>query len=153
MIDKEKIAEIVNGKLDESMFLVDVTVSPRNVIHVELDCMGGLSVDQCARVSKHIESQLDREAEDYELEVSSPGIDQYFKVKQQYYNKVGRELAVTTTGNEEFAGKLVGAAENGISLEIRVKEKTETGKKQTVTKILSFGYEEIKKAKVIISFK
>lgn len=153
MIDKEKIAEIVNGKLEENMFLVDVTVSPGNVIHVELDCMGGLSVDQCARISRHIESQLDRETEDFELEVSSPGIDQYFKVKQQYDKNVGRELAVTTTGNEEFRGKLVEAAENGISLEIRVKEKTETGKKQTATKILSLGFEEIKKAKVIISFK
>jgi ribosome maturation factor RimP len=153
MIAKDKIVEIVNGKLDENMFLVDVMVSPKNVIHVELDCIGGLTVNQCADVSKYIENHLDRETEDFELEVSSPGIDHYFKVNRQYQKNIGRDVTVTTIADEEYKGKLVEAGESGISLDIRVREKTEHGKKQTVSKVLSLGYEEIKKAKVIISFK
>jgi len=136
------------------MFLVDVTVSPTNVIHVELDCMEGLTIDHCVEISRYIENQLDREEEDFGLEVSSPGIDQYFKVNRQYQRNVGRELMVTNLQNEEFKGKLVDAGESGITLEILVKEKSEDGKrKQLVKKIRSLSYPEIKKAKVIISFK
>jgi ribosome maturation factor RimP len=154
MIAKGKIENLVNGKLQESMFLVDVSVSPANVIHVELDCMDGLTIDQCVEISRYIEKQLDREVEDFELEVSSPGIDGYFKVNKQYLKNVGRELAVSTVRNEDLTGKLVEAGENGITLEMLVKEKAEDGrKKQTVKKTVSFGYDEIKKAKVIISFK
>ena len=105
------------------MFLVDVTVSPANMIHVELDCMDGLTIDQCVEISRYIENQLDREEEDFGLEVSSPGIDQYFKVNRQFFKNVGRELMVTTLQNEEVKGKLVEAGENGITMEAMVKEK------------------------------
>jgi ribosome maturation factor RimP len=154
MIEREKIVNLVNGKLRENMFLVDVTVSPANMIHVEVDCMDGLSIDHCVEISRYLENQLDREEEDFGLEVSSPGIDQYFKVIRQYHKNVGRELMVTTLQNEEWKGVLVEAGESGITMEVSVKEKSEDGKKkQVVKKTLSLGYPEIKKAKVIISFK
>jgi ribosome maturation factor RimP len=154
MIAREKIVNLVNEKLHENMFLVDVTVSPANVIQVELDCMEGLTIDQCVEISRYIENQLDRDEEDFGLEVSSPGIDQYFKVNLQYHRNVGRELMVTTRQNEELKGKLVEAGENGITLEVIVKEKSEDGKRKQMVKINRLlGYPEIKKAKVIISFK
>jgi ribosome maturation factor RimP len=154
MIEREKIVNLVNEKLQENMFLVDVTVSPVNMIHVEMDCMDGLSIDHCVEMSRHIENQLDRETEDFGLEVSSPGIDQYFKVNQQFHKNVGRELLVTTLQNEEWKGLLKEAGESGITLEVLMKVKTEDGKKkQVVKKTLSLGYPDIKKAKVIISFK
>jgi ribosome maturation factor RimP len=154
MIEQEKIVRLVNEKLQENMFLVDVTVSPANVIHVELDCMDGLTIDQCVEISRYIENQLNRDEEDFGLEVSSPGIDQYFKVNHQFIKNIGRELMVITLQNEELKGKLIEAGESGIKLEVLVKEKTEGGKKnQTVKRTFSFGYTEVKKAKVIISFK
>jgi ribosome maturation factor RimP len=154
MIVREKIVNLVNEKLQENMFLVDVTVSPGNVIHVELDCMDGLTIDQCVGISRHIENQLDRDEEDFGLEVSSPGIDQLFKVNRQYHRNVGRELLVTTQQDEELKGKLLEAGESGITLELVMKEKSEDGKRnQMVKKNRSLGYSEIKKAKVIISFK
>jgi len=154
MIAKQKIVSLVEEKLENDMFLVDASVSPSNVIHVEIDSFDGLTIDQCVAVSRFIESHLDREEEDFELQVSSPGIDQYFKVKPQYQKNIGRELNVTTQQDAECIGKLIEAGENGISLEVRVKEKPEGGKKkQTVIKTLSLDYENIKKAKVIISFK
>jgi ribosome maturation factor RimP len=154
MIAREKIVNLVNEKLQENMFLVDVTVSQGNVIHVELDCIDGLTIDQCVVISRHIENQLDRDEEDFGLEVSSPGIDQYFKVNRQYDRNVGRELMVTTQQNEELKGKLLEAGESGITLELLIKEKSEDGKRKQMVKInQSLGYSEIKKAKVIISFK
>ena len=136
------------------MFLVDVTVSPSNSIHVEMDAMDGLTIDQCVEMSRHIESFLNRDEEDYSLEVSSPGIDQFFKVNRQFYRNVGRDLQILTLQGDEYKGKLLGAGDSGIILEIQTTEKSESGKKkQKVLKTFPLSYAEIKKAKVIISFK
>ena len=154
MIAKERIEEIIAGKLKEEMFLVDVTVSPSNSIHVEMDAMGGLTIDHCVEMSRHIESCLDREEEDYSLEVSSPGIDQYFKVNLQYRRNLGRQLQVTTLQGEQWKGKLLEAGVEGIVLEAEVTEQVEKGKKkQKMLKAMPLNYSDIKKAKVIISFK
>ena len=154
MITKEKISELVSEKLENDMFLVDINVSPSHVIHVEIESMNGISVGQCVAVSRHIESHFDREKEDFELQVSSPGIGQDFKVTRQYLRNVGRELDVVTTDGKEMRGKLLEAVENGFVLEVTEKVKKDgEKKKQVVTNRLSFGYEEIKKAKVVISFK
>ncbi len=92
--------------------------------------------------------------EDFELQVSSPGVDQDFKVNRQYLRNIGRELDVITTGGKELRGMLVEAGNEGFVLEVSVQEKKEgEKKKQMVTQRYAFGYEDIKKAKVVISFK
>jgi ribosome maturation factor RimP len=96
MIDKTKIADLVAGKLEENMFLVDISVSTNNVIHVEIDCFTGLTIDQCVAFSRHIESGLDRDNQDFELQVSSPGAGQPFKVWEQYRKNIGREVELIT---------------------------------------------------------
>ncbi len=154
MIAKEKILEWVGEALKEGMFIVDVRVSPSQVIHVEIDSFDGLTIDHCVEVSRYIESHLDRDAEDFELQVSSPGIDQCFKVKEQYLNNVGRELDVVTEDNREYRGQLTEANDEGIVLGVVYKEKMDGGKKkQVVTRMVPLSYDEIKKAKVIIAFK
>ncbi len=154
MITKEKISELVGEKLEENQFLVDVRVSPSQVIHVEIDSIDGVTIKDCVAVSRHVESHLDRETEDFELQVSSPGIDQYFKVNRQYHRHVGRELDVVTQQGEEFRGLLTEAGETGIVLEVTSGEKKEgVRKKQLVTRRVPFAYEDIKRAKVVISFK
>jgi ribosome maturation factor RimP len=154
MIVRDKIADLVKEKLGKNMFLVDVTVSPANVIRIEIDSFDGLTVNQCVEVSRHIENNLDRETEDFELQVSSPGIDQFFKVNDQYRKNIGHEVEVFTAGNDVYSGKLAEAGENGIVLEVTVKEKHDGERKaQMVTKMVSFDYVDIKKAKVIISFR
>jgi ribosome maturation factor RimP len=154
MIAKEKIESIVSGKLEEKMFLVDVTVNAKNVIHVIIDSMDGLTIDQCVAMSRYIESHFDRQNEDFELEVSSPGVDQYFKVNRQFHKNTGRELEVITREHAEIRGKLTVADEEGITLETETVEATENRKKkQLVKKCLFLKYEDIEKAKVIISFK
>ncbi len=154
MIDREKILNLVNGKLEENMFLVDVSVNTANVIHVEIDSFTGLTIDQCVAVSRHIEASLDRESEDFELQVSSPGAGQPFKVNEQYRKNQGRELEVTLASGSVLKGLLAEATESGIVIETSVKEKPEgSSRKMLVTKKQQVTFEEIEKARVIISFK
>ncbi|HOI48353.1 MAG TPA: ribosome assembly cofactor RimP [Prolixibacteraceae bacterium] len=154
MIAKEKIAALVHEKLGPEMFLVDLTVSPTNIIHVEIDSFLGVTIDNCVAISRHIESNLDREQEDFELQVSSAGLDQPFKVKQQFIKNTGREIELVTTQNAALKGRLVEATDSSIVFETVSKGKKEgERRKQEVVRTLTFTYEEIKKAKVIISFK
>lgn len=154
MIDREKIKELISEKLDENMFLVDVGVSTNNVIHVEIDSFTGLTIDQCVAVSRHIESSLDRDLEDFELQVSSPGAGQPFKVKQQYRKNVGREVELILKNGSTRKGLLSGADDTMITLEYSAKEKQEgTSRKMVVTMQQTIDIDEIEKAKVLISFK
>ena len=104
MIEKANIEHMVKEKLDESMFLVDITVSDRNVIHVFVDSYNGLTIDQCVAISRHIEHSLDRDEEDFELQVSSPGLTESFKVKEQYKKYEGREIEVVTEEGIKLEG-------------------------------------------------
>lgn len=154
MIDREKIINLVKEKLDESMFLVDVSVNTSNVVHVELDSYTGLSINQCVAVSRHVESNLDRESEDFELQVSSPGAGQPFKVKEQYLKNTGRELEVNLKSGAVLKGLIAEANEKEILIETSAKEKPEgSNKKVLVTRTNRIAYAEIERARVIISFK
>lgn len=154
MIDREKILNLVKEKLDEGTFLVDVNVNTSNVIHVELDSFTGLSIHQCVAVSRHVESNLDRDTEDFELQVSSPGVGQPFKVKEQYLKNTGRELELNLKSGAVLKGLLIESNEKDILIETSAKEKPEgSNKKVFVTSTHKVPYEEIEKARVIISFK
>ena len=92
MIEKSVVTQLVNEWLEEKdYFLVDVTVTPDNRIVVEIDHAEGVWIEDCVELSRFIESKLDREQEDFELEVGSAGIGQPFKVLQQYVNHIGME--------------------------------------------------------------
>ncbi len=154
MTDKEKITGLIREKLEEGMFLVDVSVNTANVIHVEVDSFLGLTIDQCVAISRHIEGNLDRENEDFELQVSSPGADQPFKVKEQYLKNRGREVEVTLTAGSVLKGILTDSNDEGMILETTSKVKVEgKNKKELVTERKAIPYSEIKKTRVIISFK
>ncbi len=93
MIDKNVVIRIVDEWLEgKDYFLVDVTISPDNKIVVEIDHAEGVWIDDCVDLSRYIESKLDREEEDYELEVGSAGIVQPFKLLRQYQNYSGEEV-------------------------------------------------------------
>lgn len=134
-------------------FLVDVHVTPMNKIIVLIDREGGVSINQCVEVSRFIEKNLDRDAEDFELEVSSAGLDQPFKVLRQYQKNIGREVDVKLTDGKKIKGNLISANEKGITVQQITKERIEGRKaKQTVEKNFSFTFPEIKETKVVIKF-
>ena len=155
MIDRNVVSGIVNEWLeDKDYFLVDVTVSPDDKIVVEIDHAEGVWIDDCVELSRFIESRLDREQEDYELEVGSAGIGQPFKVLQQYQNHVGREVEVLARDGKKTEGVLKEATEENFTVTVQRKVKPEGAKRpKMVEEDVTYTYSEIKYTKYLISFK
>ena len=155
MIENDFIKQTVEEFINESdCFIVDVKVGKDNSILVEIDSEEGVSIDYCAELARFIESKLDRDIEDYELEVGSPGLGSPFKVLNQYYKHEGCEAEVQDLSGIKFQGILVDAAESGFGLEVTRKVKPEGAKRKVeVTETLPFKYENIKYTNYIIRFK
>ena len=132
-------------------YLIDVKLELGSRIVVEVDGDSPVSIDDCVALTKHIESQLDREVEDFELEVGSAGISQPFKVLRQYRNATGREVETLLKTGKKYSGILKTADENAIILTVKKQIKPEGAKrKTTVEEDLTFDYNEIKYTKYII---
>lgn len=154
MIAKSKITEIVNEWLaTRDYFLVDVSVSADNCVSVEIDHAEGVWIDDCVALSKHIEAHLDRDVEDFELEVGSAGIGQPFKVLQQYINHIGDDVEVLVCDGKKYRGVLAAANEENFTISVKVKEKPEGAKRPVmVDKEYTWKYEETKYTKYLINF-
>jgi ribosome maturation factor RimP len=155
MILKNTIIQIVENYLtDTEYYLVDVKITPDNRISIEIDSFNGVSLEFCAELNRHIESQFDREVEDFELEVSSAGLTEPFKVVKQYEKNIGNEVETLTKTGKKFTGILTEVGENEFVLQIERTEKPEGAKRKiTVQENLTFNYEDIKNTKYIIRFK
>ncbi len=155
MIDKNVVTRIVEEWLEgKDYFLVDVTVTPDDKIVVEIDHAEGVWIDDCVGLSRYIESKLNREVEDYELEVGSAGIGQPFKVLQQYIIHIGKEVEVQDKDGKKWTGVLVDANESNFAITVQTKVKPEGAKRpKLVEQNVTFTYDEIKYTKYLISFK
>lgn len=130
MIDKKKVTELVNKWLEgNDYFLVDVSVDANDKVVVEIDHSDGVWIEDCVSLSKFIEANMNRDDEDYELEVGSAGIGQPFKVVRQYENHIGKEVEVLTADGKKFRGvlKSVNAPEFVVTV---MEKKKEEGKKK-----------------------
>lgn len=155
MIEKEFIKNIVDTALAEtSMFLVDVSINPGNVIIVEVDDDEGVSIDDCVKLSKTIESNLDREAEDFELEVGSAGLTSPLKIPRQYKKYEGSEVEVLLTKGIKLKGLLASSDDEGFVLVTEKMVKPEGAKRKVaVQEEHRFSYSDVKYTKYIISLK
>ena len=148
MINEKLISKIIQLAFDGTdKFLVEVKVRTGNRILVFVDSDTILTIDACASLSKFIESHLDRETEDFELSVSSPGIDLPYRTYRQYMKNIGRAVSVLTADGTKREGTLTAADENGIEF----LEVTKTKKVLTETKH-RFLYTDIKETKEILKF-
>ena len=155
MILKEEIIKLVESYLtDTDHYLVDVKVTTDNRISVEVDSFKGVSIDFCVDLNRYIESKLDREVEDYELEVSSAGLTEPFKVLKQYEKNRGNEVEVMTKDGKKLTGILEGLKDKGIVLQVEKQVKPEGAKRKIiVTENRHIHFENIKTTKYIIRFK
>jgi len=107
MISRETIEAIVAEKLEEeNLFIVDISISPKNTITIMLDGEKGVSIKSCVAISRLVESKLDRNVEDYGLEVTSAGLGQPFRVVRQYSINIGREVEVLLLDGNKFKALL-----------------------------------------------
>ena len=150
----EKVNQLLQEALSEreDIFLIDLSVSEANQIRVIVDGDNGVTVQDCIDISRAIEHNLDREANDFSLEVLSAGATEPLKLKRQFYKNVGRQLKVKTA-TETVKGELVSADAQGITLTWKQREPKPIGKgKHTVVKEAVLPYDEIEEAKVMITF-
>lgn len=133
MIDKQNIIDLVGQFLQETeseSFFVDATVSRDNVITVEIDNDNAVDIDECVALSHYIDGKLDREIEDFELEVGSAGLTSPFKTLRQFAKYKGRPVEVLTRTGEKLRGTLGQADEEGFDVTVTRKVKPEGSKKK-----------------------
>lgn len=148
MIEKSKIEKLVTDFINGTgLFLVAVKVSSSNRITVLVDTMQGIRIDECVALHRHLEKNLDHDAEDFELQVSSPGLDMPFGVIEQYHKNEGRRVEVTDTDGIKSNGILKNVTIGGFELETEVRVKG----KPKETNDISFNFDQVKSAKVILT--
>ena len=155
MIDKNVVKELVEEWLkDKDYFLVDVEISLDDRIVVEIDHADGVWIEDCVELSRFIEDHLNRDEEDYELEVGSAGLGQPFKVPQQYHNFVGQMVEVLDADGKKVMGLLKSVDGNDFVVTVSEKVKVE-GKKRPVLMDVDHTYQmdNVKYTKYLISFK
>jgi ribosome maturation factor RimP len=149
MIVKEEVKEIIEEILEGTpLFLVDLILQPGNRIQVFIDGDHDVTISDCRGLSSKIEKALDRDKEDFELTVSSSGIDRPLKFHRQFIKNVGRTLLIKTISEVELKGKLIAADDQGIEIEFAA-PRSKKEKKQENAKL---SYPDIKTARTEVSF-
>ncbi len=155
MIDRLLLAQTVERAISGTdIFLVDLKVDKNNSITVEIDSPEGIDIDTCAKITRAIEADFDRDVEDYDLEVGSAGLTSPFKVKGQYLKNIGNPIEVLTQDGKKLKGTLLEVSDDSFVLGIKRKVK-EDGKKRPVEieEPLLIKMDDTKYVKYLIEFK
>ncbi len=146
MIEKIKILDMVKEALEGTdKYLINLKITPDNRIFVDIDGDNGITIDDCIELSRAIEHQLDRDEEDFELNVSSAGADSPLKLPRQYRRHEGKEVSVVTMEGETFEGVLQDSDNERFTIRTR-------GNKKTPAEVLTFDYADVKSTRVVIRF-
>ena len=154
MIEKQNVKNLVDSWLKgKDYFLTDLTISEDDRIVVEIDHKDGVWIDDCVDLSRFIEAHLDREVEDFELEVGSAGIGKPFKVMQQYINNIGNEVEILLKDGKKLKGVLKDATGDSFTVTTQKKVKPEGAKRpQLVDEDVTLAYGDAKEVKAVIKF-
>jgi ribosome maturation factor RimP len=156
MIGEDRVREAIEQTIQGSeLFLVDVKVHGEDRIFVEVDRMDGVSIEDCVELNKQVRAILDEEERGlFELNVSSPGLDERFKVFRQYRKNLGKEVSVITRSGQRMKGVLDDVSDDGILLRTRKRERVEgKKKKELVEKEHRLSFDELKETKAVIGIK
>lgn len=146
MIDKFKVLDIVKESLEDSdKFLVNMKITPDNRIFVDIDGDNGINIDDCILLSRTIENKLNREEEDFELNVSSAGADAPLKMPRQYRRHVGRDLTIEDFESRTYEGTLTQCDNESFVIQTK-------GTKKVAPQVLTFKYADVRSARVVLKF-
>lgn len=154
MIDKQALTTFIESRLEGTdLFLVDLKISSDNNIVVEIDSDTSVDIDRCVELTRAIESEFNRDEEDYELEVGSCGLTSPFKVRRQYEKNRGKEVEVLTLGGKKYKGMLQDAGDDSFTVICEEKVKKEGSKRPVIEKVShTFPYAEVKYTKYLLQF-
>jgi ribosome maturation factor RimP len=151
MISKEKVRKLVEERIEGTdIFIVDIDISSGNKISITIDADSGVNITKCMSVSRNVEHNLDRDEEDFSLEVTSFGLSSPLVLPRQYKKYMGKMIEVTTLEMKKFKGKLLDFNENELSLELDLTKKQ---KKSGTEANIIISFKDIKETKAVISFK
>jgi ribosome maturation factor RimP len=155
MFDKNVLVNIIEDYLKDSPnYLVDIYIGAGNSITVEIDNDNGVDIDDCVELSRHIESKLDRDSEDFELTVTSVGLTSPFKSSRQYRKYEGKEIEVLSKKGSKLTGVLKSSDDKGFTITVVKQVKPEGAKRKIdVYEDIYFMFEEVKHTKYLIRFK
>ena len=152
---RNKITEILKEyfKKRKDLFLIDFELSLGNKVNVTIDGDNGVTVDDCVQLSRSLENNLDRDREDFSLEVSSAGANTPLVHRRQYVKNIGRILNLVTCDNEKYEAVLKDVSDQNILLEWKTREPKPIGKgKVTVQKSVKINYNDIDSARIKLVF-
>ena len=155
MMFKEKVEELLNGFLQtrEHLFLIDLKISAANDITVILDGDKGVSIQDCLDASRAVENNLDREEQDFSLQVMSAGLTEPLTQLRQYQKNIGREVEITFNEGEKLKGELLRTDATSVTLLLKYRKPKDIGKgKIDVEEERTIPLSEIKKALIVIKF-
>ena len=158
MINKEKVIALVEERMNElnnGLYIVELTISSANSIHVEIDKMvGGITVTDCVSVSRNVEHNLDRDEEDFELHVSSAGLDKPLRHINQYIKNIGRRVEIVRKDGEKLEGEIIKITDDTMIIKDQVSKQLENKKKKVlVEEVTEVHFSDVKESKIVISFK
>jgi len=149
MITKDHIRKLALGHISGTgIFLVDVRLSSTGRITILIDRPESVKIDDCAMLSRQISTDLGEEGGNYELNVSSPGLDMPLLVPEQFRKNEGRMVEVITGEGDHLKGEMMNVTDGGFDLKSVTKIK-----KEVTETVMSFNFEDVKSVKVIITFK
>ena len=153
MIKKKYITKLANDCLfDSDRFVVGIVISTDNVIKVFIDGDSGVTIKNCVEVSRYIESSLDREEEDFELSVSSAGVDHPFVLLRQYINNIDNSVSIIKNDGEKIRGILKSADNDMVNILEEVKRKNKKNKSTAYGEVILIPMSDIKETKRVITF-
>ncbi len=154
MITKEQIQKLVEEKIaGTDHYIVEITIGAGNQIIVNIDGFHGISIDECVQMSRHIESAINRDAEDFELEVSSAGIGRPFKVLKQYEKCIGKNIEIITNDGLKTKAQLLTVNSSGIEVQIPKKKTSKSAKNTEGDEKHFIEFQNIKSTVEAIDFK
>jgi ribosome maturation factor RimP len=158
MINKEKVIALVEERMNElnnGLYIVQLTISSANSIHVEIDkIVGGVTVTDCVSVSRNVEHNLDRDEEDFELHVSSAGLDKPLRHINQYIKNIGRRVEIVRKDGEKLEGEIIKITDDTMIIKDQVSKQIENKKKKVIVEeVTEVHFSDVKESKIVISFK
>ncbi len=152
MLQEKEIRRLAESVLkDSGLFLVDVNVRKDNYIRVLIESIDGVSIEDCARINRLLEARLNRDKEDFELEVSSPGLNTPFKVFKQYLKNINKDVDVVMKDGMKISGMLIQVDNDGLTLDIYDQSKKPANKNRiNVSKYILFSDIKSTKEKINI---
>ena len=155
MIDVALVRSLAEEALaSEKLFVVDVKVSAGNEITVIIDSDDEVNIDDLIEINRAIEAGLDRDAEDFELNVSSAGVGQPLVMLRQYKKLIDKDVEIVLRDGSKLIAVLKAADEGSVTVSYNEKVAVEGKKRKVLQEVVRvIPMEEVKNTCEHLNFK